>query len=1033
MSQTTVCDRPRFSDLFIERPVVAIVLSLALVLLGARAAIELPILEFPQIESASLQINTAYVGASAEVVQGFVTEPIERIAATMPGVDYIDSVTNPGFSLVRVWLNLNEDSTAALAELTARLNQIAFELPAGAEDPAVTVIRADRPFAPFYLDVVVEPPFKRETVSDYLTREINPVLSAIPGVQRVGLEGGRQPAMRVWIDPDRLARYGLSTADIQSMLRRNNVISTLGRSESADQRVNLLSNATLTSVADFQTLVIAERDGELIRLADVARIERGAEEGTTIARITHNKAVFISLWPLPAANELEIGDALYKALDELEPRLPNGLTIGIGYDATVYMRNAIREIFITLLETVLLVGAVVVVFMGSLRTALVPLIAIPISLLGALAAMSLLGFSLNILTILAIVLSVGLVVDDAIVVVENVSRYVAEGHSRTEAALASSRQLLSPIFGMTVTLAAVYAPIGFISGLSGVLFREFAFALATAVLFSGLVAITLSPIMSAWLAPSARRPTRFSSTVTQAFARLQKTYRAALQATLTARGPVLFGAVFFSLLVVPLYLFSAKELAPTEDQASVEVVFESAPDATLDYTEGYVDSAVSVMQQLEGAADMWQIVFPEGGFGGQMLVDFDDREKSAQELLAFAFQGLAGVSGVKAFPVLPAPLPTAGNFDVELVIRGPDALRDMLPWANELAAWANQSGRFLYASTDLKIDLQQARLKFDRDRIADLGLSVSDVSDQLAVLMAGNYVNRFEDNGKAFRVIPMLDTVDRSHPDALLDFEIRAGNGELVSLRTIAEVERQVAPRALNRFQQNNAFRVFGAAMPGTTKAQALDALEAHARQILPAGYTVDFGGESRQLRKEGSTMVGVLALSMLVVYLVLAVMFNSFRDPLVVLLGSVPLALAGAMTITFVDLTTINTYSQVGLITLVGLVAKNAILVVEFARQLRADGMSRLDAIVHSAETRLRPVLMTTGATVLGHFPLVLVSGPGAEARNSIGFILVFGMLIGTFFTLFVLPQVYLLIAERDAKPDSSNAETIGAVPQSV
>ncbi len=1019
MSQTTACHEPRFTDVFVERPVVAIVLSLALLLLGARAAVELPILQFPQLESASLQINTAYVGASAEVVQGFVTEPIERIAATMPGVDYIDSVTNPGFSLVRVWLDLNEDSTDALAELTARLNQITFELPVGAEDPAVTVFRADRPFAAFYLDVIVKPPFKRETVSDYLAREINPVLSAIPGVQRVGLEGGRQPAMRVWLDPERLARYDLSTADVRRMLERNNVITTLGRSESAVQRVNLLSNATLRNVSDFETLVIAERDGELVRLADVARIERGAEEGTTIARLTHNNAVFISIWPLPGANEIEIGDELYKALDELAPRLPNGLEIGIGYDATLYMRDAIREIFITLLETVLLVGAVVVLFMGSLRTALVPLVAIPISLLGALAAMSMLGFSLNLLTILAIVLSVGLVVDDAIVVVENVARYVAEGHSRTEAALASSRQLLSPIFGMTMTLAAVYAPIGFISGLSGVLFREFAFALATAVLFSGLVAIMLSPVMSSWLAPSKRKPSKFSTTVTQAFANLQTRYERVLTSTLRARGPIIFVAIFISFLSVPLYLFSLKELAPTEDQSSVDVVFESAADASLGYTEQYVDSAVAVMQSLEGATAMWQIVFPEGGFGGQQLVAPEDREQSSADLLQTAFMGLAGVSGVKAFPVLPAPLPTAGNFDVELVIRSGESPEEMLRWAQALSGWANESGAFLYASSDLKIDLQQARLVFDRARIADLGLSVADVSDQLSVMLAGNYINRFEDSGKAFRVIPMLQTVDRADPSSLLDLEIRSASGDRIPLRAVAAIERQVAPRSLTRFQQSNAFRVFGAAMPGTTKAQALNALEAQAKLMLPPGYSIDYAGESRQLRKDGSTMVGVLALSLIIVYLVLAIQFNSFRDPLVVLLGSVPLALAGAMTISFVDLTTINIYSQVGLITLVGLVAKNAILVVEFARQLRADGMRKTQAIVHSAVTRLRPVLMTTGATVLGHFPLVLVSGAGAEARNSIGFILVFGMLIGTLFTLFVLPQVYLLIAKPDSSED--------------
>lgn len=1020
MSDTQAAHKPRFTDVFVQRPVVSIVVSLALLLLGARAAVSLPILQFPQIESAMLQIATPYVGASAEIVEGFITEPIERTASTMPGVDYIDSVTTSGFSTVQVWLDMNEDSSAALAELTTRLNQIAFELPAGAEDPAITVVRADSPFARFYLNVVIDPPFTLGSVTDYLTRDVNPIMAAIPGVQRVAVEGGRQPAMRVWLNAQRLAQYELSTLDVQTALTRNNVISTLGRSESRDQRINLLSNTALQSVDDFKSLVVRDAGGAQIRLGDIARIERGEEEGSTIARLTDSESVFISVWPLPGANEIEIGDALYVVLEDLKPRLPDGLSIGIGYDGTLYMRNALREIFVTLAETILLVGAVVVLFMGSIRTALVPLFAIPISLLGAMAAMSLFGFSLNLLTMLAIVLSVGLVVDDAIVVVENVARYMREGKSRYDAALASSRQLLTPIIGMTLTLAAVYAPIGFVSGLSGVLFREFAFALATAVLVSGVVAVTLSPIMSAALAPRGGRETGFTARVNRTFDRVQRGYTKLLDATLAAPAQVLTIAVFFALLVVPFYLFSQKELAPTEDQSTVNMVVESAPEASLPYTREHTRDAVAIMQELEGALEMWHIVMPQGGFGGQELTDPADRSQSIQEALREAFGRLASVAGVKAFPFLPAPLPTAGNFDTELVIRSSDSPRAMLPFARAMVDAANRSGKFLYAETDLKIDLPQSRLVFDRERVADLGLDMAGVSQQLSVLMSGNFVNRFDDDGKAFRVIPMLETVDRADPATLLDIEVRTPTGELVPVRTFASIESGVAPRALQRFGQANAFRVYGAAMPGSTKAQSLAVLEDAAAELLPATYAIDYAGESRQLRKDGNTMFGVLAISLLVVFLVLAIQFNSFRDPLVVLIGSVPLALSGAMVISFLDLTTINIYSQVGLITLVGLVAKNAILVVEFARQLRDDGMDRLSAIREAAATRLRPVLMTTGATVLGHFPLVLVSGAGAEARNSIGIILVVGMLIGTLFTLFVLPQVYLLIASRDEQAAS-------------
>ncbi|MDJ0655190.1 MAG: efflux RND transporter permease subunit [Xanthomonadales bacterium] len=1020
---TAAARRPRVTDIFVQRPVVSLVLCVALLLFGARAAVDLPVQQYPKIESASLEIVTPYVGASAEIVQGFITEPIERVASSMPGIDYIDSITTSGLSTVRVWLNMNEDSSSALAELTARLNQIAFELPAGAQDPAVTVVRADRPYAAIYLDVVIRPPFTRASITDYLTREINPQLSAIPGVQRIGLEGGRQPAMRVWLDPERLAQFDLSTLDVQQAMTRNNVISTLGRSESRDQRINLLSNTALKSEEDFRSMVVRDRDGVQVRLGQVARIERGEQEGTTVARVTESDTVFISVWPLPGANEIEIGDALYQVLDELEGRLPEGISIGMGYDGTLYMRDALREIFITLGETILLVGLVVVLFMGSPRTALVPLIAIPISLLGAMAAMSLFGFSLNLLTVLAIVLSVGLVVDDAIVVVENVARYMREGRPSRDAALASSRQLLTPIIGMTLTLAAVYAPIGFVSGLTGVLFREFAFALATAVLVSGVVAITLSPIMSASLVPPGGSEGTFTRRVNAAFQRLQDAYTRALDATLDARGPIIALAVFFTLLVIPFYLFSQKELAPTEDQSSIEVVIESAPEASLPYTLSYTRDAVKTLGELPGAEDMWHIMNPEGGFGGQILTDPGERDESVFDLLQTAFHRLSQITGIKPFPFLASALPTAGNFDVELVVRSPEEPADMLPVAQAMVDAAVASGRFLYAQTDLKIDLPEARLIFDRERISDLGLDLASVSDQLGLLMSGDYVNRFDDNGRAFQVVPMLELSDRAEPAAMLNLNIRTSAGDLVPVRSIAAIEDRVAPRALTRFEQSNSFRIYGAAMPGSTKEQALSALERAAADILPASFNVDYAGESRQLRKEGNTMFGVLVISLVTVFLVLALQFNSLRDPMVVLVGSVPLALSGAMVVCFLDLTTINIYAQVGLITLVGLVSKNAILVVEFAGQMREEGYSRLDAIRASAVTRLRPVLMTTGATVLGHFPLVLVTGAGAEARNSIGLILVIGMLIGTLFTLFVLPQVYLLLAAPDSARDDTPA----------
>ena len=990
-----------------------------------RAAIDIPILQYPQIESSSLVITTPYIGASAETVQGFITEPIERAAASIPGIDYVDSISTAGISVVTVWLKLNEDSTGALAELNTRLSQIRFELPDGAEDPAVIVRRADRPQAGWYLDVPLTPDMDRALVTDYLVRQVNPQFAAIPGVQEVTLEGGREPAMRIWLDPDKLAAFNVSTQDVERALTRNNIIATIGNSENNSRRIDLLLDSNLRDAAQFEELVIAERQGALLRIRDVARVELGGVEPNGTARITQKPAVFIAIWPLPGANEIEIADRMYEVLARINAQLPDGMKVSIGYDVTQYMRNALREIFITLIETVLLVGVVVVAFMGSIRTALVPLVTIPISLLGAVAAMSVMGFSLNLLTVLAIVLSVGLVVDDAIVVVENVARYMREGMSRFDAALASSRQLFAPIIAMTLTLAAVYAPIGFLSGLTGVLFKEFAFTLAVAVLISGFVALTLSPVMSGFVNAEGGREARFTRWVNHLFAVTQQAYRRVLDALLARNGQVLFVALFIALLALPFFLFSQSELAPREDQSAIRVVVTSPPEATQDYTERYMYEVVAALKALPESTFMWQVITPSAAFGGMQFADYEERDLSVHEMYPMAFANLSSITGVTARPILSSALPTAGRLDIEVVVTSSDSAEQMLPHAQALVSEALASGQLLFADTDLRIDLPQARFSLDRNRIADLGMDVAEVSRQLAVFLSGNFVNRFDYKGKAYRVIPMVEDLDRSHPQALLDLNIRTPNGDLVPLSALAQLQESVAPRVLGKFQQNNAFRILGGVRPGSTKEAALSAVEDAAEKVLPPGYQVDYAGESRQLRQEGNTLMGVLGVSLAFVFLALAVQFNSFRDPLVVLIGSAPLAISGALLFTYFGWTTINIYSQVGFITLVGLIAKNAILIVEYARQMQQQGLDKLAAIKEASATRLRPVLMTTGATVMGHFPLVLVTGPGAEARNSIGIILVAGMLIGTLFTLFILPSVYLWLAEsRQPQPQTSGVK---------
>lgn len=1010
--------KPNFFDIFVERPAIPVVISLALILLGLRAAVEMPVLEFPEIESSSLVITTPYVGASADTVKGFVTEPIERAAATVPGVDYIDSTTTAGVSTVTAWLNLNEPSNLALAELNTRLGQIRFELPAGAEDPIITVNRADAVNAIFYLDVVMEGRSRSET-ADYMIRNVVPILSSIPDVQRVRIAGGRDPAMRIWLDPSRLNYLSVSAEQIRLALMANNVIAPIGRIENQQQRIDLQTSATLKTQEDFEQLVIVNIDGAIVRLGEVARIELGEVEGSQIARLSQRDNLFLAVYGLPGANEIEIGNELYTVLDEINATLPDGMHIDIGFDGTVYMRDAIREIFITLAETVLLVGIVVLLFMGSLRSALVPLITIPISLLGAMALMMAMGFSFNLLTILAIVLSVGLVVDDAIVVVENVSRLMREGMSRKQAALTSSRQLLTPIIGMSITLAAVYVPIGFLSGLTGVLIKEFAFTLAVAVLISGMIALTLSPIMSAYASPAKGQEGAMTRWVNARFSSLQRRYEAFLSHSLGWTPQLLGFAIVFSLLSVPFLLMSQQELAPIEDQNEIFVISTPPPEASLEYTHEHMFDVVDVMSNLPSATYMWQIVNPAVAIGGQQFVDPSERDFTTLDMMAETFGRLSKVPGLQAFPNSSPSLPSAGQYSVELVVTAAASAEEMQPYAEKLLAAAYASNLFLFADTNLKIDFPQAHFELNRDRIADVGLTVSGVSQQLSTYLSGNYVNRFDLDGKAYRVIPMLEGSDRLDIYALQDLKIQTPAGELAPFSSLATLVEKVGPRVLTKFQQRNSFTLFAGMIPAYTKEQGLSAIEAAAEEILPSGYIVDYAGESRQIRQEGNTLFGALGMSLAFVFLVLVVLFNRFRDPLVVLLGSVPLALAGALMFTFLGWTTLNIYSQIGLITLIGLVTKNGILIVEFANHLQRQGLTKFDAILQGASVRLRPVLMTTGATVIGHFPLVLVSGAGAEARNSIGIILVAGMLLGTFFTLVVLPSMYLALASKHEAED--------------
>ncbi|HEX6239299.1 MAG TPA: efflux RND transporter permease subunit, partial [Polyangiales bacterium] len=891
------------------------------------------------------------------------------------------------------------------------------ELPVQAEPPAVEIQRADRPYGTFYVSFSSSER-SAPAVTDWLLRTLQPQLATVPGVQRVTFDGGQPLAMRVWMDPDRLAAYGLAPSDVRSALSRNNYLAAVGQTKSELVQTNLLTDTDLRSAREFADLVVAERNGAIVRLSDVAEIALGAEEVDLIGTRNEREVVYLAIWPAVGSNEIDVAHALEQELERIRATLPRDVDMHMAYDGTMFMRAALEDITHTLEETVAIVALVVFLFMGSVRTALVPLVAMPVSLVGAGLVMLACGFSLNLLTILAIVLAVGLVVDDAIVVVENVERHLREGKSRLDAALAGARELSGPVVAMTITLAAVYTPIAFQGGLTGSLFLEFAITLAGAVVVSGLVALTLSPVMSARFVPAPGAESRFSRLVHRAFERVSHGYARLLDLALGMRGAVAVAALMVIVAAVPLWLHSRKELAPVEDQSHISLFFESAPDSTVAATHREFHGMAKQLLGFPEARSIWALSANWGGFGGIDTKHWHERTRTTEQIYGDVYAAVSQVPGLRVFPRLDPPLPTPGQYDVELVVQSDAPPAALLESVGRVVSAGQKSGRFLYVDTDLKLDQPEARIVLDRERVSDLGLDLATVGAELGTLLGGDYVNRFNWFDRSYKVIPQVGHESRKSLAPMLDLKIRTPEGRLVPVSAFTRVETRTAPRALTRFQQRNAVRVFGGLAPGVTKEEGLRTLEVAA--AAERGLILDYAGESRQLRRESATLTTTLGFALVLIYLVLAAQFRSFRDPLIVLLGSVPLAISGALLFSFLDLTTINIYSQVGLITLVGLIAKNGILIVEYANTLRGQGLARLSALRQASLTRLRPVLMTTAATVFGHLPLVFVTGPGAAARNSIGIVLVAGMVVGTLFTLFVVPVFYLLIAADDSQTEA-------------
>ncbi len=1024
----------KFTDLFIRRPVLALVINLIIIIAGLQAIRSVNVRQFPRSESSAVKITTVYVGASADLVRGFITTPLERAIAAADGIDYMQSKSAQGLSTITVRLKLNYDSIKALSEISSKVDQVRQDLPPEAEVPVINVESAESEFAAAYLSFQSDI-LEQNQITDYLIRIVQPRLSAVEGIQRAEILGNRTFSMRIWLKADRMAALNISPLQVRQALAANNYLTAVGQTKGSLIQVNLTANSDLRSVEEFKRLVIREQDGTIVRLEDISEVALGAEDYDAEVRILGQTAVFMGIYNLPNSNTLDVIKRVRKEMELIERNLPGGLETRFAYDSTDYINNAISEVLATLIDTLIIVMVVIFLFLGSLRSVFIPIVAIPLSLVGAVFLMQMFGFTVNLLTLLAIVLSVGLVVDDAIVVVENIERHLSEGQTPVQAALLGARELVGPIIAMTITLATVYIPIGLQGGLTGSLFREFAFTLSGAVAISGVVALTLSPMMSSKMLKPGIEEHGLAKRIASDFKRFRKFYGRLLDITLDARPAVYAVWIILGLLAIPMFRMAPAELAPLEDEGALFSIIDAPASSSLELTSHFSRAADRIFQNVPEKDFTFEIVFPTSGFGGFITKPWNQRERTPFEILPEMQQKLRAITGIRVLLIAPPALPGGGEFPVEFVIASTAELDEVLKFAEQIKLKAMEAGIFAFPPLiDVKIDQPQSEIVIDRDKVAVLGLNLQQVGSDLSSMLSGNYVNRFNIAGRSYKVIPQIKRVGRLNPDQLENIYISGPDGQLVQLSTVAEIRNSTVPRSLNRFQQLNAVKISGVAMRPLN--EALRFLEDEAAKILPQGYVVDYTGESRQLRTEGYKFLPAFGLAMVLIFLVLAAQFNSFRDPLVILAGSVPLAMFGALIFMFLKMpnpnipfftngwtTTLNIYSQVGLVTLIGLVSRNGILIVEFANKLQEQGHSKREAVHEAALSRLRPILMISAATIAGHFPLTLVTGPGAEARNSIGLVLVGGMAVGTLFTLFVIPSIYMLIAHDRSKDRTSES----------
>jgi len=1007
----------KFTDLFIHRPVLASVVSLLILVVGLRAIAALEVRQFPETKDTVVTVTTSYPGAGGDLIKGFITTPLQQAIAEADGIDYLSATSSQGRSVIEAHMRLNYDPNAAVAEIQAKVASQRNVLPAEAEDPVITSQTGDATalmYLSFFSDVM-----KPSQITDYLLRVVQPKLQAVPGVGKAQLIGNKTFAMRVWLDPRRMAALGVSAREVSDVLKANNYLSGAGATKGEYVTVELAATTDIASERDFRNLVVSNRGGTLVRLEDIADIELGAEDYDASTWYKGKTAIFIGVEQAPGANPLTVARAVRTALEEIKTQLPEGLNARLPYDASEFIEDSIEEVFTTLAEAVAIVLVIIYLSLGSLRAALVPGVAVPLSLIGGAFLMLLLGFSINLLTLLALVLAIGLVVDDAIVVVENVHRHIEMGKSGFQAALEGARELGLPIVAMTTTLVAVYAPIGFMGGLVGTLFTEFAFSLAGAVLISGIVALTLSPMLSGRVLKTAGSAGRFEHGVERFFTGLANGYQRLLHSNLEHPSATLVFAVAVLASIWFMFSTSQKELAPTEDQSILFFIATGPQTATIEYNEIYTKEIIDAFESVPEYKESFLLL----GFGGEQNMVFggfkmappSQRERSQMQIQPELQGKVGGVAGFQT-AVIPRPsLPGAGRgLPLQFVIVS-DAGYDQLDTvADQLIGRAMGSGKFMFLQKGVEFTRPKETLVIDRDRAADLGLSMQEVGRNLATFLGGSYVNRFSLEGRSYKVIPQVARNFRLDAGQLGDYYITTADGDQVPLSALVRVEKSVEPSKRTQFQQLNSLTVQGIMTPGVTLGDAMTFLEQQSEEIFPRGFSHDYTGSSRQLDKQGSALVITFFMSLLIIYLVLAAQFESWRDPLIILV-SVPMSIAGALAFLTLGFASVNIYTQVGLITLIGLIAKNGILIVEFANQLQIkEGLGKRAAVERAAAIRLRPILMTTLAMIVAMVPLLTAAGPGAVSRFDIGLVIASGLGIGTLFTLFVVPAVYLVLARE-------------------